>query len=125
VSKPVSGRAFTSIETGSVTEYSSVFARFGGGCTAVCGNADSGSASATNPAAVAVSKRRRFNRGFMRSGMQPPPVAGGLRAVGLAEELGELFGDCATELLGIDDGHRAAIVARDVVTDADRDQLDR
>ena len=43
----------------------------------------------------------------------------------LAEQFGELFGDGAAEFLGIDDGDRAAVVARDVVTDTDRDQLDR
>src|SRR5437899_2624686 len=60
-----------------------------------------------------------------RSGMQAPPATGGLRAMSLAEELGELFGDRAAEFLGVDNGHGAAIVARDVVADADRDQLDR
>src|SRR5262245_4330799 len=126
VSKPASGRAFTSIETGSVTEFSSVFARFGGGCTAVCAHARSGNTCATNPAAAACSKPRRLRREIMRSGMQAPPATTGrLRGVGLAEQLGELFGDGAAEFLGIDDGHRAAIVARDVVADADRDQFDR
>src|SRR4051794_33404440 len=122
VSKPASGRAFTSIETGSVTEYSSVFARFGGGCTAVCANAGTG--SATNPAAAPARKRRRFTRAIMRSGMQASPAARGGRRTGLAEELGELFGDGAAEFLGVDDGYRAAVVARDIVADADRDQLD-
>src|SRR5207244_13218521 len=60
-----------------------------------------------------------------RSGMQAPPATGGLRAMSLAEELGELFGDRAAEFLGVDNGHGAAIVARDVVADADRDQPDR
>src|SRR5262245_20333586 len=124
VSKPASGRAFTSIETGSVTEYSSVFARFGGGCTAVCAVACSGSAK--NPAAAPARKRRRLKRAIMESGMQAPPAAGGgWRCAGLAEQLGELLGNGAAELLGVHDGHRAAIVARDVVADADRDQLDR
>src|SRR5262245_25404860 len=126
VSKPAMGRAFTSIETGSVTEYSSVLARFGGGCTAACASARSGKTCATNPAAAASSKPRRLRREIMRSGMQAPSAAAGrLRRVGLAEQLGELFGDGAAEFLGVDDGHCAAIVARDVVADADRDQLDR
>src|SRR5262249_19041873 len=125
VSKPAIGRALTSIETGSVTEYSSGFARFGGGCTAVCASACFGTACAKNPAAVAVSKRRRLNRGIMGSGMQAPPSTGRLRGVGLAEQFGELFGDRAAELFGVDDSHRAAIIARHVVADADRDQLDR
>ena len=43
----------------------------------------------------------------------------------LAEQLGEFFGDGAAELFGVDDGDGAAIVARDVVADADRDQFDR
>src|SRR5437764_11765215 len=46
-------------------------------------------------------------------------------AVGLAEQFGELFGNRAAEFFGVDDGHRTAVVARDVVADADRDQLDR
>src|SRR5580700_305322 len=58
--------------------------------------------------------------------MQFAPRAGRRRrAMGLAEQLGELFGDGAAEFLGIHDGDRAAIIARDVVADADRDQLDR
>ena len=43
----------------------------------------------------------------------------------LLEQLGELLGHHAAELLGIHDGDGAAIVARHVVADADRDQLDR
>src|SRR4051812_49193768 len=59
--------------------------------------------------------------------MQSAPVAGcgGDRPMGLAEQFGELFGDGAAEFFGVDDGDGAAIVARDVVADADRDQLDR
>jgi len=41
------------------------------------------------------------------------------------EQLGKLFGHDAAELLGVDDGDRAAVVARDVVADADGDQFDR
>src|SRR5215475_7037900 len=48
-----------------------------------------------------------------------------LHTMGLAEQLSELFGNRAAKLLGIDDGDRAAIIARDVMPDADRDQLDR
>src|SRR5262249_33477521 len=124
VSKPASGRAFTSIETGAVTEYSSGL-YFGGFCTAVCATARFGNACARNPAAVAVSKRRRLNRGIMRSGMQAPPATGGLRDARLAEKFGQLLGDGAAELFGVDDGHRAAVVARDVMADADRDQFHR
>src|SRR5262245_42948528 len=47
----------------------------------------------------------------------------GLRV--LFEQLGELFGHGTAELLGVDDGHGATIVARDIVADADGDQLDR
>ena len=45
--------------------------------------------------------------------------------MGLAEQFGELFGDGAAELFGVDNGDRTAIVARDIMTDADRDQFDR
>src|SRR6267378_1934860 len=59
--------------------------------------------------------------------MQSAPAARrrGHNPMGLAEQLGQLFGDRATEFFGIYDGDRATIVARDVVTDADRDQFDR
>jgi len=43
----------------------------------------------------------------------------------LVEQLGELVGHGAAKLLGVHDGNRATIVARYVVADADRDQLDR
>src|SRR5258705_10927505 len=60
-------------------------------------------------------------------GMQSAPVAagGGYVSMSLVEQFGELFGDGAAELFGVDDGDGAAIVARDVVANADRDQLDR
>src|SRR6266849_693181 len=59
--------------------------------------------------------------------VQPAPVAarGGNGPVGLDEQFGELFGDGAAEFFGVDDGDGAAVVARDVVADADRDQFDR
>src|SRR5260370_11104228 len=59
--------------------------------------------------------------------MQSAAVAGcgGRHAMGLAEQFGELFGDGAAKLFGVDDGDGAAVVARDVVADADRDQFDR
>src|SRR5207247_3256800 len=59
--------------------------------------------------------------------MQPAPVAGCCRrhAMRLAEQFGELLGNGAAELFGVDDGDGAAIVARHVVADADRDQFDR
>ena len=43
----------------------------------------------------------------------------------LVEQLGELLHHRAAELLGVDDGDGAAVVARHVVADADGDQLDR
>src|SRR3989304_227730 len=56
-----------------------------------------------------------------------PPPAGGRpfdRGV-LLEQFGQLLGHGAAELLGIDDGDGAAIIARDVMADADGDQLPR
>src|SRR5262249_3007782 len=41
------------------------------------------------------------------------------------KQLGKLFGHGAAQLLGIHDGHGAAVVASHVVADADCDQLDR
>src|SRR5580700_11195568 len=138
------GRAFTSIETGAATENSSGATGFAGGCVASCARAMSDIAIVENPAAVDVRKRRRerlrcLSRLMARRQslsamghlvalrMQPAPGAGpgGRSAAGFAEQLGQLFGDRAAEFLGIHDGDRAAIVARDIVTDADRDQLDR
>src|ERR1019366_6472321 len=121
------GRALTSIETGAATENSSAVACFGGGWVASCARANCGIAIVESPAAVDCRKRRRLRRVRMNLRMQFAPAArpGGGRPPGLAEQLGELFGDGAAEFLGIDDGDRAAIVAGDVVADADRDQLDR
>src|SRR5687767_4790905 len=85
-------------------------------------------AATESPAAAYFKSRRRPIGVCMRSRMQParPAVAcGGRGTVGLAEQFGELFGDGAAEFLGIDDGDRTAIIAGDVVTDADRDQFDR
>src|ERR1700722_14063357 len=67
------------------------------------------------------SSRSRYLR------MQSAPGAGPGRrgTLGLAEQLGKFFGDGTAEFFGIHDGDRAAIIARDVVTDADRDQFDR
>src|SRR5688572_21134475 len=86
-----------------------------------------GSATAENPAAAVFRKRRRLTGARILSGMQTawPARCRGYGAVGLAEELGKLFGDGAAEFLGIDDGNRTAIIPRHVVTDADRDQFDR
>src|SRR5207244_5009427 len=119
-------RALTSIGTGSVNENSSGLIRFAGS-SAICDRATPGSAVNESPAAVAFRKRRRLARARIDSGMQFSPLAGRGRrcAMGLAEEFGKLFGDGATELFGIDDGDRAAVVTRDIVTDADRDQFDR
>src|SRR5258705_11445721 len=125
VSNDGNGRALTSIATGAVTEYSSGL-YFGGRSNAVCAGANCGSATAESPAAVDFRKRRRLIGERMPLGMQSPRPAGrGRNAVGLAEQLGEFFGDGAAEFFGIDDGNRAAIVARNVVADSDRDQLHR
>ena len=40
------------------------------------------------------------------------------------EQFRQLLGHDAAEFFGIDDGHRPPVVARDVVADADGDQLD-
>src|SRR4029453_5734100 len=96
--------------------------------TAVCASAAPGMAATERPAAAYFKSRRRPIGVRMLSRMQParPVVArGGRSAVGLAEQFGELFGDGAAEFLGIDDGDGSAIVARNVMTDADRDQFDR
>src|SRR5689334_12841197 len=90
--KEASGRAFTSIETGAVTEYSSGL-YFGGFWTAVCARTQP-APTAKNPAAVDVRKRRRLTA-RMVSRMQAPGTGWG--TMGLAEELGELFGDRAAE----------------------------
>ena len=60
------------------------------------------------------------------SRVQPPPHAARRLGRGtFLEQLGELLGHRAAELLGIHDGDGAAVVARHVVADADGDQLDR
>jgi hypothetical protein len=41
----------------------------------------------------------------------------------LFEEHGEFFEHDAAQLLGVDDGHRAAVIAGHVMADADRGQL--
>src|SRR5258707_9632846 len=127
VSKKGIGRDLTSIEAGAVTETLSDGSGFGGGCVASCARAISGTAATESPAAVKFRKRRRLMAARMRSGMQSAPLAGrcGRHAVGLAEQFGELFGDGTAEFFGVDDGDRAAIIARDVVADADRDQFHR
>ena len=43
----------------------------------------------------------------------------------LREQLGELLGHDATELLGVDDGDRTPVVTRDVMADADGNQFHR
>ncbi len=48
-----------------------------------------------------------------------------LHAGVLREQLRQLFGHDAAEFLSVDDGHRAPVVARDVVADADGDELER
>src|SRR5216683_8232136 len=186
------GRALTSIETGAVTENSSILADFGGGWVASCARATSGSAASANPAAASSRTRRRerwsgsflmvrrrtcaisgrcgaCHRARIRAtrwhrrenhmaettphpsrrgqdaapldeaplaydasshrilGMQSPPGAacGRRRAVGLAEQFGEFLGDGAAEFFSVHDGDGAAIIARHIMTDADRDQFDR
>src|ERR1700730_13296571 len=121
------GRALTSIETGALTENLSGAIGFDGGSVACCAGARPGIAIVETPAAVNLRRRRRLRRVRMNLRMQSAPGArpGRRGALGLAEQLGELFGDGAAEFLGIDDGDRATIIARDVVTDADRDQFDR
>ena len=52
-------------------------------------------------------------------------AAADLGSVILVEQFGEFFQHGAAELLGIDDGDGAAVIARDVVADADGEQLDR
>src|SRR5712671_1909593 len=59
------------------------------------------------------------------SSMQSPPRDARRDRLVLVEQFGELVGHRAAQLLGVDDGDGAAVIARDVVTDADRDQLDR
>src|SRR5882762_6590954 len=53
------GRALTSIETGAVTENSSILADFGGGWVASCARATPGSAASAKPAAASSRTRRR------------------------------------------------------------------
>src|SRR5690349_3470469 len=88
VSNEASGRALTSIETGAVTEYSSGL-YFGGFCTAVCARSGAACMAANAPAAD-VRKRRRLTERMISRVQASPPTGG--RAVGLAEEFGELFG---------------------------------
>src|SRR6266851_9490582 len=126
-SKEAIGRALTSIATGAVTENSSRAARFGGACVATCARTEPGIAIAESPAAEDFRKRRRLMGARMLLRVQSAPVAtrGGDGLVGLAEQFRELFGDGAAEFFGVDDGDGAAVVARDVVADADRDHFDR
>src|SRR5258706_625558 len=126
-SKAGIGRAWTSIARGAAAEDSSGAARSGGACVANCARAMPGSAANESPAAVNLRPRRRLMGTRMLLRVQPAPVAARGRDVSmsLVEQFGELFGDGAAELFGVDDGDGAAIVARDVVADADRDQFDR
>src|SRR5262249_22695049 len=56
-----------------------------------------------------------------------PGLAHGADVLGvlLVEQRGKLLHHGAAQLVGVDDGDGAAVVARDVVADADGDQLDR
>src|SRR5579883_547975 len=127
-SKEAIGRALTSIERGAVTECSSMAADLAGGRIADCASTCPGLNATESPAADISTKRRRESPVPIYLRMQPAWPArrfGRGGRVRLAEELGELFGDGAAQLLGIDDGDRAAVIARHVVADTDRDQFDR
>src|SRR6266404_4921112 len=119
-SKEGIGRALTSIATGAVTDYGLSLGL----------NPSPGACAPTSPTArgateLVASSGADFIHPFSR--VQPAPVAvgGGDGPMGLAEQFGELFGDGAAEFFGVDDGDGAAVVAGDVVADADRDQLNR
>src|SRR5881275_238155 len=105
VSNDGSGRASTSIDTGAVSEYSSGTTGFGGGCVASCAAANSGIDASESPAAVDFRKWRRESVWRMSSGMQSPPLGGNGRrnAMGLAEQLGQFFGNRAAEFFGVHD----------------------
>src|SRR5262249_48708210 len=71
-----------------------------------------------------------FAAGPGRLGHGAPGTAGLARDAGflgvlLVEQRGELFHHGAAQLVGVDDSDGAAVVAGDVVADADGDQLDR
>jgi hypothetical protein len=56
--------------------------------------------------------------------MQPPWRHASSAALrGIAEQLSRLLGHRARQLLGIRDGHGAAVISRDIMADADGDQL--
>src|SRR3546814_2840447 len=61
----------------------------------------------------------RFRRTFLC------PVRRPLWSVIFVEEFGQPFHHGAAKLLGVHDRHRIAIIAGDVMTDADRDQFHR
>src|SRR5579871_5996020 len=121
------GRALTSIETGASA--STVELAEAGDATN-CALAIPGTAIADRPAAILRKRRRERPKSGIdvtESGMQAAPGCARNRrgAMRLAEEFGKLLGDRATKLLGIHDGDRTAIVARDIMADADCDQFDR
>src|SRR5690242_18856735 len=64
--------------------------------------------------------------GLRRTGVSGAGSLGRANVLGVlfVEQGGELLHHRATELVGVDDGDGTAIVARDIVADADRDQLD-
>jgi hypothetical protein len=70
--------------------------------------------------------RRRDGPIFPGLGWRRPAAAGGrqLLRLFLVEQRGQLLHHRA-QLVGVDDGDGAAVVARDVVADADGDELDR
>src|SRR5579859_1211278 len=127
--------ALTSIDTGAGLELSSDWPGETGGGTN-CALATLDAAAADKPAAASCRKARREPRksgsGLPRritrkSGVQPAPRScrGRRGPVGLAEQFGQFLGDGAAKFFGVHNGDRAAIIARDVMADADGDQLDR
>src|ERR1700686_1724303 len=76
LSKAGSGRALLPIETGAAAEDRSKGAGFGGGAVASWAHAISGIASAENPAAVDVRKRRRLKAPRMLLRVKSAPPAG-------------------------------------------------
>src|SRR5579871_2412626 len=110
------GRARTFSEEISATRASRV--------CALSGAAPMRKATARNPATALRGLSNTLDRKLVKPARRRRPLLR-CRRLGLAEQLGKLFGDRATEFLGVDDSHRAAVVAGDVMADADRDQLHR
>src|SRR5581483_1289333 len=128
-SKEAIGRAFTAIATGSVTECSWMAADLADSWVAACASAKPGPDAAESPAADISRNRRRESLLLTSLRVQAARPrwrrSGRWGCMRLTEQLGELFSEGAAELLGIHDRDRAAIIARHIMTNADRDQLDR